>query len=253
MIEKQRFHSTCNAIIGINREKSGIGTLGEKTLHAVLKQYFETNTEKHEIKIGRYYADIVSDKGIIEIQTQGFNSLRKKLEVFLEYNEVTIVYPIAKTKWLCWIDEETGEVTKKRKSPKTGTIFDAFYELYKIKQLLKNPNLHFCFIMLELTEYRKLNGWSKDKKKGSSRYDRIPNDVFDEIYVNNIKDYLKFIPDCIPTPFTTKDYAKATKLNLRSSQIALNVLNYIGAIQKVGKSGNMHLYNKASMKDDIIS
>lgn len=245
-IDKQRFYDACDIIIGKNREKHGIGTLGEKTLHASLKQYFEPQTERQEIKIGRYVADIVSDKGIVEIQTQGFNKLRKKLEAFLECSEVTVVYPIPKTKWLCWIDEETGEVTKKRKSPKVGTIYSAFLELYKIKNLLTNPNLHLCFVMLELTEYRCLNGWSVDKKKGSSRYDRIPTDIIDEIYICHIDDYVKFLPENIPLQFTTKDYSKATKLNIRSSQTALNVLNYIGIVKRVDKLGNMHIYEKVS-------
>lgn len=250
-IEKQRFYDACDIIIGKNREKCGIGTLGEKTLHAVLKHYFEPQTERQEIKVGRYVADIVSEKEIIEIQTQGFNNLRKKLESFLDCMEVTVVYPIPKTKWLCWIDEETGEITKKRKSPKVGTIYDAFNELYKIKYLLTNHNLHFCFVMLELTEYRCLNGWSVDKKKGSSRYDRIPIDIIDQIYICNINDYVKFLPENLPPRFTTKDYAKATKLNIRSSQIALNVLHYIGIVKRVGKLKNMHLYEK-SFKDNVI-
>lgn len=244
-IDKQRFDDACDTIIGKNREKCGIGTLGEKTLHAVLKQYFELQTEKHEIKIGRYVADIVSENEIIEIQTQGFNNLRKKLESFLDCMEVTVVYPIPKTKWLCWIDEKTGEITKKRKSPKVGTIYNAFYELYKIKHLLTNPNLHFCFVMLELTEYRFLNGWSTDKKRGSSRYDRVPNNIIEEIYIYSTDDYIKFLPENLPPRFTTKDYAKATKLNIKSSQTALNVLHYIGIVKRVGKTGHMHLYEKS--------
>lgn len=241
-MDKQKFYDACNMIIGKDREKSGIGTLGEKTLHAVLKQYFEPQTEKQEIKIGRYVADIVSENGIIEIQTRAFNNLRKKLESFLEFTDVTVVYPIPKTKWLCWIDKETGEVSKQRKSPKTGTIYDAFFELYKIKQLLTNPKLNFCFVMLELTEYRYLNGWSKDKKRGSSRCDRIPGNIDEIVYIRTINDYLKFLPENLPQNFTTKDYSKLTKLNLSSSQTALNVLNYIGTVKRVGKSGNMHLY-----------
>ena len=243
IMDKQKFYDACNMIIGKDREKCGIGTLGEKTLHAVLKQYFEPQTEKQEIKIGRYVADIVSENGIIEIQTRAFNTLRKKLESFLEFTDVTVVYPIPKTKWLCWIDKETGEVSKQRKSPKTGTIYDAFFELYKIKHLLTNPKLNFCFVLLELTEYRYLNGWSKDKKRGSSRCDRIPGDINEIVYIRDINDYLKFLPENLPQNFTTKDYSKLTKLNLSSSQTALNVLNYIGAVRRVGKSGNMHLYD----------
>ena len=241
-MNKQDFQDACELVIGREREKSGIGTLSEKTLHAVLKQYFAPNANDREIKIGRYVADIVGENGIIEIQTQGFNQLRDKLAEFLECARVTVVYPIAQTKWLCWINGETGEVTKKRKSPKTGTVYDAFFELYKIKQLLGHPNLSFCFVFLEMEEYRYLDGWSKDKKKGSSRQDRLPVELVEEVYLHGTADYAKLLPAGLPSPFTARDYAKASKLNLKAAQTALNVLNYVNAVRRTGKQGNAYLY-----------
>lgn len=248
IVDKKRFDEARNFIAIkdiIEESRNTIGTLSEKNLHAVLKQYFEPRIENQEIKIGKYVADIVSENKIIEIQTRAFNLLRNKLDAFLsleEISEVTVVYPIAKTKWLCWIDKDTGEVSKKRKSPKIGKIYDAFFELYKIKQQLINPKLSFCFVLLDITEYRYLNGWDINKKRGSSRCDRVPNDIIDIINICNIKDYIQFLPSDLPSRFTTKDYAKNTKLNLKSSQTALNVLNYIGVVKRVGKLSNMHLY-----------
>lgn len=257
IIDNEKLHearnivATKNSLLLLKEEtekyelKYKIGTLSEKNLHAVLKQYFEPRIENQEIKIGRYVADIFSENKIIEIQTKAFNLLRNKLEVFLgldEITEVTVVYPIAKTKWLCWIDKDTGEISKKRKSPKIGKIHDSFFELYKIKQQLTSPKLSFCFVLLDITEYRYLNGWSFDKKRGSSRCEGIPNDIEDIVYIKGINDYIKFLPESLPIRFTTKDYAKHTKLNLKSSQTALNVLYYIGAVKRVGKLSNMHLY-----------
>mgnify|MGYP001193196925 CR=1 FL=1 len=241
-MNQSSFLDSCEYVIGNDREKAGIGTLSEKTLHAVLKRYFAPSAGDREVKIGRYVADIVGENGIIEIQTQGFDKLKGKLAAFLDCARVTVVYPIAATKWLCWIDGETGEVTKKRRSPKTGTVYDAFFELYKIKQLLNHSNLSICLVFLEIEEYRYLNGWSKDKKKGSSRCERLPVDITGEIYLNNTRDYINLIPEALPTPFTTKDFAKEAKLNLSSAQLALNVLNHIGAVNRTGKRGNLHLY-----------
>jgi len=42
---------------------------------------------------------------------------------------------------------------------------------------LKDPNIRFKFVLVNMEEYRLLNGWSRDKKKGSTRYDRIPTDL----------------------------------------------------------------------------
>ena len=145
---------------------AGIGTLGEKTLHSVLKRYFEPDTSCHEVKIYGFVADIVSDGRIIEIQTRQFEKLRRKLECFLARSDVTVVYPVARTKRLVWIDEATGECTKKRKSPKTGRPYEVFPELYKIKSLLTNQRLCICIALVDLTEYRYLNGWGRGGKKG---------------------------------------------------------------------------------------
>lgn len=120
-IDEERFERAKNRVIGIARERQGIGTLSEKTVHAVLKNYYAPDTDMHEIPIENYVADIYTGSEIIEIQTGLFNAMRKKLDTFLPLYPVTIVYPIPHIKWLSWIDEETGETSPKRKSPNTAT------------------------------------------------------------------------------------------------------------------------------------
>ena len=83
-----------------------------------MKNYFEPYGENQEIRIGGYVADIVGENGVIEIQTRQFNKLLKKLEAFLDYCNVTVVYPIPAVKYVRWIDTETGELSEKHKSPK---------------------------------------------------------------------------------------------------------------------------------------
>lgn len=238
------FQKACDKIVGIERERNGIGTLSEKTVHAVLKNFYEPDTSKHEIKIGNYVADIFKDEEIIEIQTRNFNTMRRKLDAFLALYPVTIVYPIAHQKWLYWIDKETGEITNKRKSPKTGNVYEAFFELYKIKNHLTHPNLHLCFPLIDVEEYRFLDGWSKNRKKGSSRCDRIPVALADEIYVDGPHEYCRLIPDELMSEFTSADYARAAHLSRSMAQTALNVLTYVEAVKRTGKRGNSYLYTK---------
>lgn len=243
-MDNKRFKEICNEIINNNRMINGIGTLKEKTLHAVLKTYFEPHQDNQEIKLGKYIADIVNEKGVIEIQTQNFNALRNKLENFLEFCNVTVVYPIAKTKYLSWIDMKTDETSKRRKSPKKGSIYDCIRELYKIKYTLDNPSMNICLVMLEIEELRYLNGWSDDKKKGSTRCDRIPTDILDEIYLSDIQDYSIFIPKNLPESFTSKDFAECSGIKIKTAQTALNILCYLGVVIKTGKIKNNIIYNK---------
>lgn len=246
LINRDQFLSACALVVGKSHERAGIGTLGEKTLHAVLKHYFEPDKEKHEIKIGSFYADILNENGITEIQTRSFNALRKKLALFLSQETVTVVYPVAKTKRLVWVNGETGETTKVRKSPKTGSRYEVFFELYKIKDLLTHPNFRLCIVLLDLTEYRNLDGWSSDRKKGSSRNERIPEDIAEEIYINSLPDYQKLIPENLPEFFSVKDFKTAAKLSAHSAGLALNVLKYTGAVTASGKKGNAILYKKST-------
>lgn len=236
-----RFEQAKEKIIGKSRERNGIGTLSEKTVHAVLKNFYAPDEDMHEIPIGNFVADIYTGKEIIEIQTRNFNTMRPKLKSFLEEYPVTVVYPIPHRKWLSWIDEETGECSPKRKSPLTGSVYMAFPELYKIKMFLKNRNLRLRFLLLDMEEYRLLNGWSSDKKKGSCRFDRIPTKLVDEIVIERIEDYVQFIPPQL-TRFTSAEFAKAAHIRRPLAQTTLNILYEVEAVVRVGKQGNNYLY-----------
>lgn len=229
-------------IIGIDRQRFGIGTLSEKTLHAILKNTYEPDEDKQEIPIGRFFADIYTGKEIIEIQTAQFNRMREKLEAFLPEYPVTIVYPIAKEKWLHWIDEETGEVSEKRKSPKKGNPYLGFPELYKIKMYLKNPNLRIRFLLLDMGEYKLLNGWGAKRKNNASKYDRIPLAIREEYIMERKEDYMQFVPYDIDETFTSRTFGKAAHIPRSLAQTVLNILDHMEVVERVGKEGNAYVY-----------
>lgn len=241
IMDRKMFDQSIAKIISGERENHGIGTLSEKTLHAVVKNYVEPDENYHEVPVLGYVADICRGREIYEIQTANFNTMRKKLEVFLEEFHVTIVYPVPAVKWLRWIDEETGEITKRRKSPKKGTPCEVFKELYKIKPFLKNPNLAVWILMIEMEESRLLNGWSEDRKKGSCRYDRIPLELIEEHHLECVPDYRSFVPQQLKE-FTSKDYARAAKLTVNRARTALNILHYLDIVERIGKRGRSYLY-----------
>ena len=194
MSNQDAFQAAKDKIIGIDRQRFGIGTLSEKTVHAIVKNYLQPDEDYQEIPIENYVADIYQNGEIIEIQTRSFDKMRNKLKAFLPLYPVTIVYPIPREKKIIWIDEESGELSAPRKSPLKGTRYNIFPELYKIKMFLKDPNIRLKLILMDMEEYKLLNGWSKDKKKGSSRYDRIPTNLVEEIEINCVEDYMQFVP-----------------------------------------------------------
>ena len=222
----------------------GIGTLGEKTLHAVLKRYCQPDESRHEVKIGRSVADICDENGITEIQTRSFDRLRPRLERFLPLGRVTVVYPVARHKSLLWLDPVSGSVTKTRKSPKMGEPWDVLPELYKISVYLQHPNLLLQIVLLDVDEYRLLDGWSDDRKKGSTRYERIPNDWLGEVRIGAPEDWEQLLPPGLPEEFDSAQFARCCKRTRHFAQTALRVLNDVGAVHRVGKKGNSYLYHR---------
>lgn len=242
MIEEEAFERAKEKIIGVERQRLGIGTLSEKTVHAILKNYYEPSLEKQEVPIDRYVADIFTGQEIIEIQTRHFYKLKEKLSCFLPQYPVTIVYPVSREKWIIWIEEETGELSKKRKSPLKGNEYTIFPELYRIKPFLKHPNLRIRLVFLEVEEYKLLNGFGQNKKKGATKFDRIPTKLLGEMEVTCLKDYMQFVPAELEGEFTTKDFAKFAHIPVALAQTVVPILYEVGMITRTGKQGKQYLY-----------
>lgn len=245
-MNKERFYNSLETVLTGKHIRAGIGTYGEKTVHSVLKNYFEPYSDGHEQKIGGYVADIVGKDGIIEIQTASFERLRKKLEAFLSVSRVTIVYPIPRNKWIIPIDPETGVQGKKRKSPKTGSPYDIFPELYKIKPFLSHENFRLCIIMMDVEEYRRppeTDGLKRGKRRGYVRYDRIPTELVEEIHINCTADWAYFIPCGLKDKFTSKDFGMLSGIDAKRASYVLNVLTATGIVEIAEKIGRSYLYH----------
>lgn len=244
-LDKEAFEQAKVKVLLKQHDPHGFGTLQEKTVHAVMKLYYEPNDEYHEVPIEGFIADIYTGERIIEIQNGNFNRLRPKLAAFLPLYPVTVVLPIPHNKWVIWMDEESGELSKRNKSPVTGNAYYAFPELYKIKQYLGHPNLSFVFPLIDMDEYRLLNGWSKNKKRGSSRYDRMPLALFDEVLIERVEDFMQFVPFELEDSFTVKEFAQAAGIHRDLASVALPLLMHMGIVARVGKRGREYLYEAA--------
>ena len=85
LTDKERFSQALSAALTRDRGLHGsVGTQNEKLIHAVLKNYYVPFSDSQEIRIGKYFADAVSDEGIFEIQTRKLYALRGKLADFTQ-------------------------------------------------------------------------------------------------------------------------------------------------------------------------
>lgn len=240
--ERQRFREVRDKLLGEERLRASIGTLSEKNTHMILKNYYEPDVDKQEIPIGNYVADIFTGQEIIEIQSAGFGKMREKLEAFLPEYPVTIVHPIPHIKKLIWIDQETGALSAPHKSPKKGNAYDAFLELYRIRDYLGDRHLTVKLLLMELEEYKILNGYGKNKKIRASKYDRIPLNILEEIVIERPEDLMQFVPLELEEPFTKKQFAKAARINDRVASLAIKLYQYYGMMEHTGKEGRSYLY-----------
>lgn len=242
MPDKEAFERARFKVVNGTRQMLGIGTLSEKAVHAVLKNYYEPNEDYQEVPIDNYVADICVDGRITEIQTRQLGRLRDKLQTFLPEHQVTVVHPIILEKHLICTDKMTGQLAKKRKSPIKQTVYDAFPEFYQIKMFLKDPNLKLKLALINLEEYRLVNYGDWDRTRESSTFDQVPSALVDEVEINCLWDYMQFVPSDLKGPFNSRTFAKAAKISIELSQKVLNVLYHVDILTRVGKEGNLYLY-----------
>lgn len=235
-LDQIRWQHAKDKIIGINRERQQIGTLSEKTVHAVVKNYYEPNEDYQEIPIEGKCADIYTADGkIIEIQTRAWNKLKDKLDIFLQSYDVTAVLPMPDHKQIIWIDPDTGELCKPGPNKRCYSRYAPLIEIYKIRKYLNNPNMHVRILKLDMIEYKLLSGRSRDRKRfGAERLDRIPTNLTDEIVLDMPEDYMQYVPENLPDEFKSKDFAKAAKLTERATGYVIGLLKEIGIIEKIG-------------------
>lgn len=221
-----------------------IGIYNEKALHSEIKNLLEPDRSRQEVKAGRYIADIFNENGIFEVQTRSFYRIRKKLDYFLPRHKVTLVYPAIREKRIFWTDKDTGETTGGRKSPKSWGKQDVFNELYGIRDILRHENLKIKIVLTDVNEYRRLDGWSLDKKRGAGSIERIPVSFREFIDIESPGDYAKLMPDSLGMEFTSVDYALYSRLSKKISTRAVAVMREAGFISKIGKTKRAVLYRR---------
>lgn len=222
---------------------NGVGTLSEKYLHIFLKNYFEPDTACHEVKTGKFTADIRRDNSIIEIQTRSLGNLREKLEYYLlEGFDVTVVHPIARIRKLISFEPSTGSVASVRNHPHKGTWYDAMPELYSIKYFLDWDRFRVRLMLFDVEEYREIKSRPGAKVRRTKRYERIPFAIGDNIILENPADYLVFVPDGLPDEFTSYDFSRLAKIPHGLANYTLNILDYLGTAERIGKDGRKYIY-----------
>ena len=209
----------------------------ESSLHFAIKEWYTVPGDKLEAKVDEFFIDILRGKLLIEIQTKNFSAVKKKLSKLLLSNQVRLVYPIAKLKWIVHLSR-SGKVTRRRKSPKKGKLIDLFYELVHTPKLVNDKNFSLEVLLIEEEEIRCNDGKGSWRRRGVSIRDRKLLYVFDRIVFETSRDFLRFLPEEMDGCFTNKVLAQKLGVSVRLAQKITYCLNKMDAISIVGKKRN---------------
>jgi len=210
--------------------------MNEYSLHSAIKNWYSLPGDEIEVRIDDFIVDIVRETLLIEIQTKNFSAIKKKLTKLLENHEVRLVYPIPQLKWIVYVTE-SGEIVRRRKSPKKGRLFDLFYELVRTPNLIKEANFSLEVLMIEEEEVRCNDGKGSWRRRGVSIKDRKLMNVNSKTLFRNEKDFLNFLPSDLTKPFTNRTLAKLNGVSINLARKITYCLRKMGTITTVGKKG----------------
>lgn len=222
-----------------------IGTLGEKPLHAALKNWYAEPDDLIEQPVDGYVIDLVRDELLIEIQTGGFAPMKKKIGALLgSGHQVRIVAPIAVDKWIMKMSND-GEILDRRLSPKHGDVIDVFGLLVSFPDLVVTDHLEVEVVLTNQEELRVHEPGKAWRRKGWVVQERRLVDVVDTSLLQGGDDLLSLLPEDLPEPFSTADLAQSAGCPRRTAQQVAYCLREAGLVEIAGKKGNALLYESA--------
>lgn len=218
-----------------------IGTLGEKSLHAGLKEWAGQPEDQFEVTVDGFVIDIVRGQTLIEIQTRHLYAMKRKLRRLLAEHEVRLLHPIAREKWIVR-ETAVGDPISRRKSPKRGQTLDIFKELVRFTGLIPHPNLTIDVLLTQEEEILRDDGQGSWRRKRWSIHDRRLLAVVEQASFATAVDYQGVIPAGLKRPFTNKELAHSLACTTNLATKISYTLRQMDLLTISGKQGNAYLF-----------
>jgi len=202
-----------------------------------------------EVPVDGFVIDLVRDDVLVEVQTSGFSSMKRKLVTLLDLgHRVRIVYPVPIDKWIVKIDADGNELSRRR-SPKHGSPIDVFSELVSFPELVADPRLEIDVVLIHEEEHRRHDPTRAWRRKGWMVEERRLIGVVDAMSIDGPGDLADMLPATLPDPFTTAELAAALGRSRRLAQQMAYCLRQAGVIVIAGKQGNAIAYRRGEGSD----
>jgi hypothetical protein len=137
-------------------------------------------------------------------------------------------------------DSAEGGDLGTRRSPKRGSLLDAFEELVGLARLFPHPNLRIELVGVEIDEIRV----NRRRRSGYLVVDRVLRDVVETLPLQLGGDLWSLLPADLPERFTTEDLARSIGRTIPFAQRVAYCLLHAGASEVVAKVGNLRVYSR---------
>jgi hypothetical protein len=218
--------------------------MNEHTLHSEIKEWYSLPGDEFEVKVGGFIVDIVRGDLLIEIQTQNFSAIKKKLIKLARDRPIRLVHPIARRKWIVHTTE-SGEVIRRRKSPRKGRATDLYWELVSFPDLVKIPHFSLDVLLVDVEELRCNDGKGSWRRRGVSIKDRRLLNVESRTLIKTPTDLLKTMPT-LPEQFTNRSLASHLHIPIHLARKITYCLRKTEVCQAVGKKGRALIFKTVS-------
>lgn len=231
-----------------------IGTLGEKSLHAQLKQLYAAPGDLLEHPLDGYVVDIARPMGpeaetpayrCIEIQTRHLAAMKAKLAVLLPSRPVHVVFPIAAQRTIARM-AAGGDILSRRRSPKRGTVYDIFPELVGLPALVHDPHFTLEVLLIHEEQIWRDDGQGSWRRRRWSIYDRRLLATVMSVPLTRAEDFAALLPTALADGFDTRALAGVIGQPIHVAQKMAYCLRHMGLLAVTGKHGNALLYARCA-------
>lgn len=220
-------------------------TYNETALHAALKQWAARPEARFEVDVDGYVVDLVQRDGeLVEVQTGNFGAIGAKLSALARNHTLRLIHPIAVRKWIIRRNPDGDGYLSRRRSPRTGAVYDLFYELVRIPYLVADPNVTLEVVLTEEEEFRHYGQTRRRRRWRWIADERRLLQVVARHEFASPADLAALLPSSLPDYFTTADLAAALDQKRGLAQKMAYCLRKLSLFEEAGKQGNARVYRR---------
>ncbi|MDH3301077.1 MAG: hypothetical protein OES24_11280 [Acidimicrobiia bacterium] len=193
-----------------------------------------------EVRLDNFVIDIRRGDLLIEVQTQSFAAMGRKLDALLDRYRIRIVHPVAVTTYLHRPSKPV------RRSPKKGGRFSILDELVSVPTLIDHPKFSVDVVLMEVDRHQRHDPTARRGRGGWRTVDKRIRRIDRWERFETGTDILDLLPSDLPEVFTTADIAAGGDADRSSAQKLAYVLRALGLITLIDADRGGYRYRLAS-------